>query len=59
MLIIPGTSALSNFRINKLLAELQGIDAGILVVTARFVHFVDASAELDEKDTDLLQRLLN
>ncbi|WP_305908100.1 phosphoribosylformylglycinamidine synthase [Methylomarinum sp. Ch1-1] len=59
MIIIPGTSALSNFRINKLLGELQTLDAGIEAVTARFIHFIDAAAELSEQETQILRRLLD
>ena len=58
MLKIPGTSALSDFRVKKLLTELQAIDAGIKAVSARFIHFVDIEQDLDPAQTEILNRLL-
>ncbi len=58
MLKIPGTSALSDFRVNKLLTELQAAEAGITAVSARFMHFVDLEQELDQAQTEILNQLL-
>ncbi len=58
MLKIPGTSALSNFRINKLLAELQSVEPAIKAVSARFIHFVDIESELDDRQSVILKQLL-
>ncbi|MDI1276388.1 phosphoribosylformylglycinamidine synthase [Methylobacter sp.] len=58
MLKISGTSALSVFRINKLLAELQAIEPAIKAVSARFMHFVDIENDLDDRQTGILKQLL-
>ncbi len=59
MLIIPGTSALSRFRIDKLLAELQKIDDRITGLTARFQHYVQLDAQLPPEKLSFLERLLD
>lgn len=58
MLKIPGTSALSDFRINKLLAELQSIEPAIKAVSARFIHFVDIENDLNDGQSGILKQLL-
>jgi phosphoribosylformylglycinamidine synthase len=58
MLKISGTSALSVFRINKLLAELQAIEPAIKAVSARFMHFVDIENDLDDRQSAILKQLL-
>ncbi|MDD5631247.1 MAG: phosphoribosylformylglycinamidine synthase [Methylococcales bacterium] len=59
MLKIPGTTALSDFRIKKLLAELQGIEPNITAVSARFFHFVDVETDLNAGQTAILSQLLS
>ncbi|GAB6141690.1 phosphoribosylformylglycinamidine synthase [Methylosoma difficile] len=59
MLTIPGCSALSEFRIKILLTKLQAIAPSIQAMTARYEHFVDASAELGAEQQSILQRLLD
>jgi phosphoribosylformylglycinamidine synthase len=58
MLKISGTSALSVFRINKLLAELQAMESAIKAVSARFIHFVDIDNNLDDSQAEILKQLL-
>jgi phosphoribosylformylglycinamidine synthase len=58
MLKISGTSALSVFRINKLLAELQAMESAIKAVSARFIHFVDVDNNLDDNQAEILKQLL-
>jgi phosphoribosylformylglycinamidine synthase len=58
MLILPGSSALSTFRLQKLLTALRSIDDRVLSVSARFVHFADVAKSLDEKEQQLLNALL-
>jgi phosphoribosylformylglycinamidine synthase len=58
MLIIRGTSALSDFRLSKLLGRLQEADASIRSVSAVYLHFVDLSERLNELENDLLRQLL-
>ena len=59
MLIIPGTSALSRFRLDKLLAELQRVDSRISAVTARYLHFVQVEASLSAHHESYLNSLLD
>ncbi len=59
MLKFPGTSALSDFRVKNLLAELQAIEPAITAVSARFIHFVDVETDLNECQTAILSQLLS
>ncbi len=58
MLKIPGTSALSSFRVNSLLTKLQALEPAIAAVSAQFIHFIDTDATLDAGQSDLLNKLL-
>ena len=58
MLILPGSNALSAFRTSGLLSRLQSVDATIVGVSGRFVHFVDSASELSKEDEDKLNALL-
>ncbi len=58
MLKIPGSPALSSFRITKLLADLQALEPGVKAVAARFIHFVDIEQDLTADQLDILNRLL-
>ncbi|HEY6507025.1 MAG TPA: phosphoribosylformylglycinamidine synthase, partial [Vicinamibacterales bacterium] len=58
MLILPGASALSAFRLQRLHSRLGGEGAGIRRVDARFVHLADVDRDLDARSQDLLRRLL-
>ena len=58
MLKISGSSALSDFRINKLLAELQLIEPAIKAVSARFIHFADVENDFDSSQAEILKQLL-
>ncbi len=58
MLTFPGSSALSSFRINRLLAQLQTIEPSLTAVTARFTHFVDVKQYPAESEASLLTELL-
>ena len=58
MLTLPGSSALSAFRIARLLARLQGLEAAVSALQAQFLHFVDYGGELDEPGRWRLERLL-
>ncbi len=50
------TAALSDFRLEKLLADLQTVQSDIQKVAARFVHFV--SGELTQDNKEILEQLL-
>ncbi|MGZ3181107.1 MAG: phosphoribosylformylglycinamidine synthase [Telluria sp.] len=58
MLILPGSNALSAFRQQRLLSKLQSAVHAVANVSARFVHFIDASAPLSETDTARLAAML-
>src|SRR5665213_2077951 len=58
MLELQGRAALSDFRIAKLLIQLQALEPQVQALRARFVHFVDVSAPLAPADQALLTQLL-
>ncbi len=58
MLILPGSNALSVFRSQRLLNQLQAVAPAIASVQARFYHFIDASAPLSTADTERLSAML-
>jgi len=58
MLILPGSNALSAFRTQRLLSQLQSVEPGIVGVTGRYLHFVDAATTPSEEDIGRLTALL-
>ncbi|HEY1149408.1 MAG TPA: phosphoribosylformylglycinamidine synthase, partial [Pseudoduganella sp.] len=58
MLILPGSNALSAFRSQRLLTQLQAVLPSISSVQARYIHFVDSAAELSADDKNRLNGLL-
>ena len=58
MLILPGSNALSAFRSQRLLSQLQGAAPAVTAVQARFVHFIDSSAPLTGADSERLAAML-
>jgi len=58
MLKISGTYALSDFRLKKLLAQVQELSAVITEVSAQYIHFVDIDGQLDEQQMAILEQLL-
>ena len=58
MLILPGSNALSAFRSQRLLTQLQAVLPSISSVQARYIHFVDAAGELSADDQHRLTGLL-
>ncbi|CAH0992637.1 Phosphoribosylformylglycinamidine synthase [Sinobacterium norvegicum] len=58
MLILPGTSALSEFRIQKLLARIQQQVESVSSLYAEFVHFADVEGELSSEHYQTLEQLL-
>jgi len=59
MLKLPGSSALSAFRIARQLARLQRLEPEVRALQAQFLHFVDCSAELHAHERTLLDQLLD
>ena len=58
MLILPGSNALSAFRSQRLLTQLQAVAPTIAAVQARFYHFIDTDAPLSTADTGRLSAML-
>jgi len=58
MLKISGTYALSDFRLKKLLVQLQELNSTVTTVSAQFIHFVDTDEALDEQQAAILDQLL-
>lgn len=58
MLLIGGTSALSDFRIEKLKQRIQSADISITYIYAEYVHFVSSDAELPAAERETLNKLL-
>ncbi|MES2130571.1 MAG: phosphoribosylformylglycinamidine synthase [Pseudomonadota bacterium] len=58
MLILPGSNALSVFRSQRLLSQLQAVAHAVCSVQARFYHFIDTSSALSPDDTARLSAML-
>ena len=58
MLILRGAPALSSFRTQKLLANVQQHIAGVTGVSSEFIHFVHTASPLDAAQQQVLQQLL-
>ena len=59
MLQLHGVSALSRFRLQKQLLNLQAIEASVESITTEFVYFIETEANLGESDLAKLNHLLN
>ncbi|MGB0712772.1 MAG: phosphoribosylformylglycinamidine synthase, partial [Gammaproteobacteria bacterium] len=58
MLHLRGSSALSSFRIDKLLPRLRRVVPSVISVTSQYVHFADTDGELGDEGLAVLERLL-
>ncbi len=58
MLILPGNPALSSFRTEKLLGQLQSINPAVSGVFAQYVHFAEVAEALDDNEARVLEQLL-
>ena len=58
MLILPGSNALSAFRSQRLLSQLQVAAPAIIGIQARFYHFIDTGSALSAEDTARLEAML-
>jgi phosphoribosylformylglycinamidine synthase len=58
-LVLDGPAAGSPFRLARLLARLQSLDASVSGLAARYRHFVRLAAPLDAAAAQRLERLLN
>ena len=59
MLIIPGTAAISEFRKEKALSQIQNIFPFCRSIEANFVYFLDLETDLDETENATIAKLLN
>ncbi len=58
MEILRGLSALSNYKIEKLNALLAEAGLEISAIAARYVHLIDATDKLDDKEQAELEKIL-
>jgi len=58
MLKISGTSALSTFRLKKLLCDIQLVAPSVTAISASYLHFADTQSELSAEQLDILHKLL-
>jgi len=58
MLILRGKSALSPFRIEKLLHKLRAVVPGINAVTSQYIHFVKSEDVITPEQQTTLERIL-
>jgi phosphoribosylformylglycinamidine synthase len=56
MISIKGSAALSDFRIQKLLASVS--EFGVDLISSHFVHLIESDGELDDAQQAILQNLL-
>ncbi|MCQ2100543.1 MAG: hypothetical protein MJZ10_09595, partial [Fibrobacter sp.] len=59
MLILRGTPALSDFRLQKLLADFKKENLNVASVYAEFLHVVDLSADLSASEKETLEKVLH
>ena len=59
MLTLAGASALSPFRLRRLLGELQSIAADVRDVQARFMHFIEIDGDPRDDESAMLRQLLD
>jgi phosphoribosylformylglycinamidine synthase len=59
MLTLAGASALSRFRLQRLLRQLQLVDPAVQAVQARYLHFVELDGALDAIERQRLEGLLD
>lgn len=59
MLQMRGVPALSSFRLQKQLSNLQAIDAFVSALATEFVYFIETDSDLSEADLAKVNHLLN
>ncbi|MGC3980669.1 MAG: phosphoribosylformylglycinamidine synthase [Steroidobacteraceae bacterium] len=58
MLLLPGSPALSDFRLRKLLESIQRVLPEVRGLSSRYMHFADLAAELSGPERLVLDSLL-
>ena len=59
MLTLPGSRALSRFRLIRLLARLRAVTPLITALDAQYLHFVETRRALDPAEQTRLLQLLD
>lgn len=59
MEILRGSSALSNYKIEKLAAAFAAAGLDVDTIAARYVHLIDAKEALDEQEQQVLAKILS
>ncbi len=59
MLILPGSNALSAFRIQRLLSQLKEIHPAVTEISGRYCHFVDSKTPMNDSDCQKLEAMLS
>ena len=59
ILQLPGPTALSTFRIAKLIERLQALEPAVSALHARFMHFVELAQPLSAAQQSILAQLLS
>ena len=59
MLEIQGSTALSPFRLRKLAEDIRQAIPAVTAISTRYIHLVDLSEDLNEREQDVLHKLLN
>ena len=58
MLVLPGSTAHSDFRLRKLLRGVQQDLPAVTAIHSRFVHLVDCDAPMASEQLEILGQLL-
>ena len=58
MQVFIGSPALSQFRLEKRLLEVQQLVPAVTALNSHFVHFVDVTSDLNEAEAVVLLKLL-
>ncbi|NOZ52550.1 MAG: phosphoribosylformylglycinamidine synthase [Gammaproteobacteria bacterium] len=58
MLILRGPSALSAFRLDKLISKINQTPVQLRAISAEYVHLVDCAGELSGKERGVLEKIL-
>jgi phosphoribosylformylglycinamidine synthase len=58
MQFFTGSPALSSFRLDKLLTEIQQQVPAVSCLASHYIHFADIDGELTTEETAILQKLL-
>jgi len=58
MLCLPGSPALSEFRLHKLKQQLAAAGVAVNGLGSHFIHLVDCDGELDKDEIEILNNLL-